>query len=144
MSFVVTVSLDVYLTNSILKHIFLNTENFKFLDIVYVPNTGAAFSSFQHATLFLIILAILAVVALLYELFRDFYKYTLPVHFASAMLISGIVCNTYERITLGYVRDFISLKFIKFPVFNISDVLINLGVISLLVLIITKKYKYND
>ncbi len=129
------------LTNKILHNIFLSNENFKFIDIIYVQNTGAAFSSFQHATLFLIIISILAIIILLYELFKDIHKYTTSTYFASAMLISGIFCNTYERITLGYVRDYISLKFIKFPVFNISDILINLGVLVIIILIVTKRYK---
>ena len=135
---------DTYFTNIILHNIFINTDNFNFLDIVYVQNTGAAFSSFQHATLLLSILSIFAIIFILCELFRDIYKYTLPVYFSSAMLIAGVVCNTYERITLGYVRDYISFKFIEFPVFNISDVLINLGVIAILILIVTKKYKRHD
>ena len=129
------------LTDRILHNIFLSGENFKFIDIVYVQNTGAAFSSFQHSTILLIIISILAIFFLLRELFKDIYKYSIPIYFASAMLISGIISNTYERITLGYVRDFISLKFIQFPVFNISDILINLGVLAIIILIVTKNYK---
>lgn len=136
-------SLDIYLTNSILHNIFVSADNFKFLDIVYVQNTGAAFSSFQHATFLLILISIFAIILILIELFRDIYKYSIPVYFASAMLIAGITCNTWERISLGYVRDFLSLKFIEFPVFNVSDILINLGVLAIMVLIISKKYKRN-
>lgn len=65
-------------------------------------------------------------------------------YFATAMLVSGVICNTYERITLGYVRDFINLKFIEFPVFNISDILINLGVLAIIILVALKKYKKYD
>ena len=143
-SLITMIMFDLYTTNAILHNIFLNCDSFKFLDIVYIQNTGAAFSSFQHSTILLIIISIFAVVAILCELFRDIYKYSLATHFSSAMLISGILCNTYERMTLGYVRDFISFKFIEFPVFNISDILINLGVLVIIILIITKKYKKND
>lgn len=136
-------TLDIYSTNRILHNIFVSTDNFKFLDIVYVQNTGAAFSSFQHATTVLIVISILAIIMILVELLRDIYKYSIPMYFASAMLITGITCNTWERITLGYVRDFLSLKFIEFPVFNISDILINLGVLIIMILIISKKYKRN-
>ena len=134
---------DIVSTNHILHHIFVASDNYKLIDIVYVQNTGAAFSSFQHSTLFLIIISILVMLILLYELFKDKNKYSLPIHFASAMLTAGILCNTYERITLGYVRDFISLKFIDFPVFNISDIFINLAVLVIMILVITKKYKRN-
>jgi signal peptidase II len=56
------------------------------------------------------------------------------------MLISGIGCNLYERLHFGYVRDFIKLNFIDFPVFNISDIFINIGVIALIFIIIKNKY----
>lgn len=138
---VVITMFDFISTNQILHNIFISTDNFKLLDIVYVQNTGAAFSSFQHATLFLIVISILAILFIIFELFRDINKYSLPMFFSSAMLISGIFCNTYERITLGYVRDFLSFKSINFPVFNISDILINMSVLAIIVLIITKKYK---
>lgn len=142
-SLVTMILFDIVSTNHILHHIFVASDNYKLIDIVYVQNTGAAFSSFQHSTLFLIIISILVMLVLLYELFKDKNKYSLPIHFASAMLTAGILCNTYERITLGYVRDFISLKFIDFPVFNISDIFINLAVLVIMILVITKKYKRN-
>jgi len=133
---------DFMVTNHILHNIFLS-EDFKFVDITYVRNTGAAFSSFAHATTLLIWISVIAVLGILYELFKDISKYTLPMYFLCAMLTAGIFCNTYERITLGYVRDFINLKFIDFPVFNISDILINLSVLAIIILIITKKYRRN-
>lgn len=135
------ITFDFILTNHVLKNLFTSTDTFNLIDIVYVQNTGAAFSSFQHFTIPLIVISILAIVFILYELFRDKYKYSIPMYFATAMLISGIYCNTYERIVLGYVRDYISLKFIEFPVFNVSDILINAGVLVIIILLITKKYK---
>ena len=134
---------NLYFTNSIIHNIFISTENYKFIDIVYVQNTGAAFSSFQHSTIMLIVLSIIAILMILYELFKIRNKYSVPMHFFCAMLVSGILCNTYERIAYGYVRDFISFKSFEFPVFNISDILINVGVIAIMILIITKNYKKN-
>ena len=139
----VMIAFDLTLTNFILHNIFVNTEGFKLIDIVYVQNTGAAFSSFQQFTPLLIILSVIAIILIVFEFFKNVTKYSLPMYFALAMLISGIVCNTYERITLGYVRDFLCFKSIEFPVFNISDVLINLGVLVIIVLMVTKKYKRN-
>ena len=137
------ITFDFIMTNHILHNIFISTDNFKLLDIVYVQNTGAAFSAFQHFTVLLIVISLLAIIFILYELFKDITKYSIPMYFATAMLTAGIFCNTYERITLGYVRDYISFKFIEFPVFNISDILINAGVLVIIILLITKKYKKN-
>ena len=44
---------------------------------------------------------------------------------------SGIMSNCHERIVLGYVRDYIQLNFVNFPVFNVADIFITLGVIAL-------------
>ena len=135
---------DLYLTNFILNNISITNDNFKFIDFVYIQNTGAAFSSFQHMTTLLIIVSIIAILAITYELIKNYKKYSLLLFLYSSILIAGIFCNTLERITLGYVQDFINLKFITFPVFNISDILINLGVLAIMYLIITKKYLRND
>ena len=135
---------NLYTTNFILNNISIINDNLKLIDLVYIQNTGAAFSSFQHMTTLLIIISIIAILAITYELIRNYKKYSLLLFLFSSILIAGIFCNTLERITLGYVQDFISFKFITFPVFNISDILINFGVLAIMYLIITKKYLKND
>lgn len=135
---------NLYTTNFILNNISIINDNFKLIDLVYIQNTGAAFSSFQHMTTLLIMISIIAILAITYELIRNHKKYSLLLFLFSSILIAGIFCNTLERITLGYVQDFISFKFITFPVFNISDILINFGVLAIMYLIITKKYLKND
>ena len=135
---------NLYTTNFILNNISIINDNFKLIDLVYIQNTGAAFSSFQYMTTLLIIISIIAILAITYELIRNYKKYSLLLYLFSSILIAGIFCNTLERITLGYVQDFISFKFITFPVFNISDILINFGVLAIMYLIITKKYLKND
>ena len=135
---------NLYTTNFILNNISIINDNFKLIDLVYIQKTGAAFSSFQHMTTLLIIISIIAILAITYELIRNYKKYSLLLFLFSSILIAGIFCNTLERITLGYVQDFISFKFITFPVFNISDILINFGVLAIMYLIITKKYLKND
>lgn len=135
---------NLYTTNFILNNISIINDNFKLIDLVYIQNTGAAFSSFQHMTTLLIIISIIAILSITYELIRNYKKYSLLLFLFSSILIAGIFCNTLERITLGYVQDFISFKFITFPVFNISDILINFGVLAIMYLIITKKYLKND
>jgi len=54
-------------------------------------------------------------------------------------LLAGILGNLYERIALGYVRDFFDLAFVNFPIFNISDIFINIGVLGIIILILLDK-----
>lgn len=133
---------DIYLTSEILTN-HLN-HDFKLFEIILVKNTGAAFSFLEDCTLPLIIFSLIALIIIIYELFRNINKYSILTYFYSAILTSGIICNMYERITLGYVQDFISLKHTCFPIFNISDILINFAVLAIISLVITKKYIKND
>ena len=55
------------------------------------------------------------------------------------LLTAGIMANCHERIVLGYVRDYIHLNFINFPVFNVADVFITIGVIALIGMLLIYK-----
>jgi signal peptidase II len=75
------------------------------------------------------ILAILVVIAILYyfpRIPRDDWLLRL----ALSLQFGGAIGNLLDRLTLGYVTDFISIW--KFPVFNIADLSITLGVIVMI------------
>lgn len=48
-------------------------------------------------------------------------------------LISWTIWNLIDRILLWWVRDFINIQIFNFPIFNIADVLLNIGIIILLI-----------
>ena len=54
--------------------------------------------------------------------------------FSYSLLIGGIIGNLIDRIVRGYVIDFISIKLgnYNFPIFNVADILIVIGVFLLL------------
>lgn len=47
-------------------------------------------------------------------------------------ILAGALGNGIDRFLFGYVVDFLDFRLIKFPVFNVADVSINLGIIFLL------------
>ena len=47
--------------------------------------------------------------------------------------------NCHERIVFGYVRDYIQLNFVNFPIFNVADIFITIGVIALIVILLFYK-----
>ena len=55
-------------------------------------------------------------------------------------LISGAIGNLVDRIFLGYVRDFVSIKLFSF-VFNLADLFITAGVICFLIYMIVAMIK---
>lgn len=110
------------------------------VNIIYVENTGAAFSILQNSTFALIILSIVSLFVMLYLIIKNIENVFFIDIFFLSILAAGILGNLYERLHLGYVRDFFNLNFINFPIFNISDIFINIGVLGIIILILfTKK-----
>ena len=131
---------DFYFSNLILSSCLNKIHQNPILDLVYVKNTGAAFSILEDSSLFLIIFSIIALLLVISFVIRNVEKFSTFAFFWASMLISGIFCNLYERIPFGFVRDFFKLNFINFPIFNISDIFINIGVIAIIIIIIKNKY----
>ena len=139
-SIVFFIVFDLYFSKLILDTLRFRIPENPVLDFIFVQNTGAAFSILENSKIFLIIFSFIAVLSILIYAIKNVEKFSTFADFWAAMLIAGICCNLYERISFGYVRDFIKLNFVDFPVFNISDVFINLSVIALIIIIIKKKY----
>jgi len=108
-------------------------------NIVYARNTGAAFSILQNSTVLLIIISVIALLVMAYFVIKNNKNVLVRDIFFLSVLTSGIVGNLYERAVFGYVRDFFELTFVNFPIFNISDVFITVGVLGIMVLILVTK-----
>lgn len=139
-SLIFFVCFDRYFSDLILNEIRFKVVGNKFMDLIFVQNTGAAFNILEDYKIFLILFAIVAIFVISTYVFRHLEKFSTISVFWAAMLLAGIGCNMYERITFGYVRDFFKLNFIDFPVFNISDMFINIGVLAIIVIILKNKY----
>lgn len=105
------------------------------LDIIglrYVENRGAAFSSFEGARWFLIILTIALIVGLTIWVIKDKNKNPFMVYSAAAVIAGGIG-NLIDRIRLGYVIDYIEVRLFNFAIFNFADICVVLGAICLVI-----------
>jgi len=97
--------------------------------IVHWTNSGAAFGSFQNGNPVFTALAIIVIGLILYYFPRiDPKDWTLRV--ALVLQLAGASGNLVDRLLMGRVTDFISIG--TFPVFNIADSSITIGVIVLL------------
>ena len=92
----------------------------------YVKNYGAAFNLFNGNRIFLSLVSIIISIYLAYSIIKkkNINSYEL---FSYSFILGGTLGNGLERISKGYVVDFINLNFIDFPVFNIADISINIG-----------------
>ena len=111
---------------------FIHFGDLDIMDLRYVENTGAAFSSFSGARWFLVGLVIVMLIGL--TIFTVKYKYKHPFYMISiVMVISGGIGNLIDRVRFGYVVDYLDVKLFNFAVFNFADICVVLGVIFLLV-----------
>lgn len=96
------------------------------LDLTFYKNTGIAFGiPFPQELLHVVVFVILA--ALLYYFRKRIHEWHILI--SLALIFGGALSNLIDRITLGYVVDYVSVWI--FPVFNLADAAIVVGVIVL-------------
>lgn len=100
-----------------------------FINIVTVHNQGAAWGMFSGNQVFLIIITFLFIAVLCWLMIAE--KTTNPLfHIALGLVFAGCFGNLVDRLALGYVRDFLHFEFWEtFPVFNIADICLCVGVV---------------
>jgi signal peptidase II len=107
-----------------------------FLDVVYLENTGAAFSILAQASgwqrWFFIGLALGVSVWLMLWLRRSRADQTL-LAIGLSLVLGGALANVIDRVMHGYVIDFIYFNWRTwdFPAFNIADAAISIGAVCL-------------
>ena len=118
----------VYVSLNINK---LINKDLLILTIEYIRNYGAAFNILSGSRLFLSLISIISTITLMYLIFiredKRINKYGL------SFIVAGSIGNGVDRIFYGYVIDFIKIKFVDFPVFNIADIAINIGILVMII-----------
>ena len=110
----------------------------KWLRFYHITNTGAAFGLFQDGKLFFVVVAIIVSVAIL------LYYRTLPggqwlVRLSLGMQLGGALGNLIDRLLRqGRVVDFISVPY--WPVFNVADSSITVGVLVLVLMMVREEW----
>lgn len=98
------------------------------LDLVHVENTGAAFSIGQGAGLLFVIVAIAVLAAAMLAVQR-LNDLPMGLVVSTAFVAGGGVGNMIDRILKGSVTDFFATTFMDFPVFNVADIFVTVGVV---------------
>jgi len=97
--------------------------------LIHAQNTGAAFGMLQGLNAVFTVLAIIVSCVIIYY-FPRVPREDWLLRLALALQLGGAVGNLIDRITEGYVTDFISAG--MFPVFNVADAAISIGVALLI------------
>jgi signal peptidase II len=102
--------------------------------IQYIRNPGGAFSIFPHAQWLFWLVAVLVVAAIIYV--HRKYRPGVLARLGLGLLLGGAVGNLIDRVSSGSVVDYVYLKFINFPVFNLADVSIDVGILLILLYVL--------
>lgn len=113
-----------------------------FFWLFYIRNQGAAWGILSgHQELFVLIALIAGVVMIYYYVKARSDQRMLRI--GLAMLFGGMVGNVYDRVALGYVRDFLAFNIFgyHFPVFNVADMGVTIGMAVILLSLAIEEYK---
>ncbi|MGM0124244.1 signal peptidase II [Enterococcus sp. AZ194] len=105
------------------------------LSLTYIRNTGAAWSLLEGKMWFFTVVTTIAVIAVLYFLVKNLHGnkwFTIGL----SLVLAGALGNFIDRIRLGYVVDMFQTDFINFPIFNVADMSLVIGVVCIFIYII--------
>lgn len=108
--------------------------------ITFVQNQGAVFGSMQGFGSMFIWLTFIALGAILY--FWEEFPKTFWARLFLVFIIAGLIGNLIDRIFLGYVIDFFDFRI--WPVFNVADSLVCVGVFGLIINILKNEKKNKE
>lgn len=105
------------------------------LSLSNVRNDGAAWSILQGQQLLLFVITIAALVVMLVLLKKN--RNDRLFAWALTLMAGGTLGNFLDRLRLGYVVDMFTLDFMNFPIFNVADCALTVGVILLIIALFT-------
>lgn len=94
-------------------------------------NMGAAFGILQNQRLLFILITVVVVVGIVISLYRVGRSQP-RISLGLSLVLGGAIGNFIDRATTGQVVDFLDFVLIHFPIFNIADAAITIGVAILL------------
>ena len=108
----------------------------------YLENRGAAFGIFQDRKIFLVLLTSLILVGVCYVLWKiPADKKYIYLKLLCFLITTGGIGNLIDRVRLDYVIDFIYFAPIDFPVFNVADIYVSVGMVFLFTVVL---FYYKD
>ena len=105
-----------------------------FFYLTYARNYGGAWSIFENSTLIITIISLIVIIGIIYYLYKNKTTKKLEI-IGYSLLLGGAIGNLIDRIIYGYVIDFLDFYILgyDYPIFNIADIGIVIGIILLLI-----------
>lgn len=105
------------------------------LSFTYHQNTGAAWSILEGQMWFFYIITIIVIGVIIYYM-QSQKKHHPLLSTALSFLLAGAAGNFIDRLFHQYVIDMFRLEFIQFPIFNVADAALTVGVVLMIIYLI--------
>ena len=104
-------------------------------ELFYSENRGAAFGMLQGKQTLFLIITLCVFAAILYGAYRlPANRHFLPLELCLTVIAAGAAGNMIDRVSQGYVVDFLYFKLIDFPIFNVADCYVTVATAVLMAL----------
>ena len=106
-----------------------------FFSITYTHNYGGAWSLFSGSTILITVISIIVIIGIIIYLSKKKINNKIE-SLGYAFLLGGAIGNLIDRIIYGYVIDFLDFNIFgyNFPIFNIADMGIVIGIFLIIVI----------
>lgn len=101
-------------------------------DFYYIRNEGAGWGILQGRMWFFYVVTFVIIVYLIYLIYKH-RQGSLFLKCTYGLLLGGAIGNLIDRIINGYVIDMFRLTFMNFPIFNVADMALSIGVVLLII-----------
>lgn len=98
-----------------------------FMSFTYIQNTGAAWSILEGKMWFFYIVTTIVIGVILYHLYTEGRNDRI-FGIILSVILGGTIGNFIDRLLHQYVVDMIKFEFLQFPIFNLADVFLTVGV----------------
>lgn len=137
----IVVFLLILISDQLSKHLLLNNFSFgesipvikNIFHITVVFNPGIAFGLFKSYTVVFSVLSSVVIILISFNIIKQIKQKQIDKveNFALYLILAGAIGNLIDRLRFGFVVDF--LDFRVWPVFNIADSAITIGLILILI-----------
>lgn len=104
------------------------------LDLDNLHNTGAAWSMLEGRQWFFAVITIIAIIVVAYLMWKN--RRSAWIMTGLSLIMAGAVGNFIDRLSQRYVVDMFALKNVNFPVFNVADACLTVGVFIMLIVVL--------
>lgn len=104
------------------------------LDLDNLHNTGAAWSMLEGRQWLFAVITVTAIIVVAYLMWKN--RRSAWIMTGLSLIMAGAVGNFIDRLSQRYVVDMFALKNVNFPVFNVADACLTVGVFIMLIVVL--------